>query len=110
MEPFVVSNLGPDAQRQHRINSNSFQQSAILSHRGWQYVCCYFSPSENPSQHGNLRVSLCRRICHNATPKWEVFTFQDYEQDVDDGHNTISIGICPGDGTIHMSWDLHCDR
>jgi len=41
--------------------------------------------------------------------EWELFEFTDYEQTVDDGHNTISIGICHGDGTIHISFDHHSD-
>jgi hypothetical protein len=36
--------------------------------------------------------------------------FDDYEQRSDDGHNTISVGVCKGDGTVHVAFDHHCDR
>lgn len=39
-----------------------------------------------------------------------MLSFSDYEQLVDDGHNTISIGVCRGDGSIHLAFDHHCDR
>jgi hypothetical protein len=41
--------------------------------------------------------------------EWEFLEFEDYEQTTDDGHNTISIGVCHGDGTIHLSYDHHTD-
>jgi hypothetical protein len=36
---------------------------------------------------------------------WEVLVLDDYPQTTDDGHNTVQMGICPGDGTIHLSYD-----
>ncbi|KKA24122.1 hypothetical protein T310_1853 [Rasamsonia emersonii CBS 393.64] len=103
------SDLALDAKRQHRINANSFQQNAILSYRGWQYVCFYSNKDDRVSG-GPLLVNISRRRPDGPSPSWETLTFRDYEQTVDDGHNTISIGICAGDGTIHVSFDHHCDR
>ena len=57
-------------------------------------------------------LHLARRsLAHPSdTPlgAWQVLEFTDYEQTLDDGHNVASLGICPKDETIHMSWDLHC--
>lgn len=44
-----------------------------------------------------------------ASSEWEILVLDDYPQTVDDGHNTVQMGICPGDGTIHLSYDHHCD-
>jgi hypothetical protein len=35
--------------------------------------------------------------------------FDDYPQTTDDGHNTVQMGICPADGTVHLAYDHHCD-
>lgn len=78
------------------INGLSFQQEAILSHRGCQYVGYY---------DGERRVCLARRRLP-AGP-WEVVRFADYKLEGNDCHNTISMGICPGDGTIHLAFDHH---
>ncbi|KAH8811138.1 hypothetical protein F5884DRAFT_781309 [Xylogone sp. PMI_703] len=110
LQLIYCSELTLDAKRQHRINANSFQQNAILSYNGWQYVT-YYSNESDQDKYGPLLVNISRR--HLNTPSssnWETITFQDYKQTVDDGHNTISLGICPGDGTIHVSFDHHCDQ
>lgn len=44
------------------------------------------------------------------TSEWETIIFEDYQQITHDGHNIISIGVCDGDGTIHLAFDHHCDR
>lgn len=41
---------------------------------------------------------------------WETLVFDDYAQTTDDGHNTAQLGICRGDGSVHLSFDHHCDR
>lgn len=104
-----MSELALDANRQHRINSNSFQQSAIISYNGWQYAAFYSNKDQSVAI-GPLFVNISRRQLDHSSNDWEVLTFQDYEQTVDDGHNTISICICAGDGTIHVLFDHHCDK
>lgn len=104
--------LVDDPDRKHRINANSFQQDAIVSYNGWQYVCFYSAEqgvSSDPNATVPLRVNLARRPAVPNEALWESLTFLDYEQIVDDGHNTISMGICHQDGTIHLSFDHHCD-
>jgi hypothetical protein len=104
-----TSSLARDAKRVHRINANSFQQDALISYHGFQYACFYSNKDINICG-GPLLVNIARRRLDLKTPLWETLTLLDYEQTVDDGHNIISMGVCPGDGTIHISWDHHCDR
>ena len=110
-----ISILGQDPPRIHRINANSFQQSAIVTVNGWQYAALY------TSKHGQQDSNACcitlgrrkvRSLVHSVieSSAWEFISFEDYVQAVDDGHNTISLGVCTGDGTIQISFDHHCDR
>ncbi|PLB44795.1 hypothetical protein P170DRAFT_366130 [Aspergillus steynii IBT 23096] len=98
----IIHILGDDPHTTHRLNACAYQQSAITTFNGWQYVAFYTS-----SPTAARRVTLARRALQ--TQSWQYLTFNDYEQTTDDGHNTISIGICPGDATIHLSFDHHCD-
>ncbi|GAB1309836.1 Dockerin type 1 [Madurella fahalii] len=105
-EPSTTA-LGRDPiRRRCRINCYAFQQDAITSFRGWQYSAFYsFLQSDRPSE--PLYIHLARRQLPRG--KWEVMIFDDYTQTTDDGHNTVQLGICPGDGTVHLSYDHHCD-
>lgn len=78
------------------INGQAFQQNALMSFGGYQYVTWY---------NAARRVAIGRR----KLPKgdWEVIEFTDYRTETNDAHNTISMGICPKDGTIHLSFDHH---
>lgn len=114
----TISGLGIDpAHRTHRINANSFQQNAIITINSWQYAA-FYTDATSPKIPGALSINLARRDISKSLinktkfqeSKWEYFTFEDYEQLVDDGHKVISIGICKGDGTIHVAFDHHCDR
>lgn len=103
----TVTVLGRDAaHRRHAINGYAFQQDAITSYNGWQYVVFYsaLAPDSAPEP---LFIHLARRHLPSAT--WETIVFKDYPQTTDDGHNTVQMGICQGDGTIHLSYDHHCD-
>jgi hypothetical protein len=73
------------------------------------------------SKHGQQDSNACcitlgrrkvRSLVHSVieSSAWEFISFEDYVQAVDDGHNTISLGVCTGDGTIQISFDHHCDR
>jgi hypothetical protein len=109
----TISILGQDPNRAHRINANSFQQHAITTINSFQYAAFYTSP--NPAKPSTCYINLARRPIvqtrfSNDVGRWETLLFEDYEQTVDDGHNTISIGVCRGDGTVHVAFDHHCDR
>ncbi|KAK6840691.1 hypothetical protein PG995_015901 [Apiospora arundinis] len=99
----TVSVLGTDPSwRNCVLNGNAFQQDAIQSFNGWQYACFYSTPrSSELGDREPLYVHLSRRKL--PIGKWETIVFEDYPQTTDDGHNTVQLGICPGDGTIHLS-------
>lgn len=78
------------------INGLSFQQDIALTHLGYQYVGYY---------NGNRHVCVARRKLPAGT--WEIMELTDYYFSSNDAHNTISLGICPNDGTIHLSFDHH---
>ncbi|KAK0657977.1 hypothetical protein B0T16DRAFT_315354 [Cercophora newfieldiana] len=101
----TITILGPDpSHRRCVLNGNAFQQDAIASFRGWQYAAFYsFLDAPEP-----LYIHLGRRKL--PTGPWEVLLLKDYPQTTDDGHNTVQLGICPGDGSIHLSFDHHCDK
>ncbi|KAK3309351.1 uncharacterized protein B0T15DRAFT_389727 [Chaetomium strumarium] len=108
-EPQVQVLARDPAHRKFNINCYAFQQDAIVSFNGWQYACFYtFSPSGSSNPPSDpLYVHLARRRLPQG--EWEVMVLDDYPQTTDDGHNTVQMGICPGDGTIHLSYDHHCD-
>ena len=78
------------------LNGESFQQDGIVSFKGYQYAAFW-----NSSRH----VVIARRALPNGS--WSSVEFTDYSLAADDAHNTISLGICPGDGTLHLSFDHH---
>ena len=96
VELLRVSTVGNDCHR--RVNGVTFQNDAILSHNGWQYTAYYNTASPR-------HIVMARRKLPDGA--WQKFTFTDYEQTRDDGHNIISIGKSPEDGTLHLSWDQH---
>ncbi|KAH9221617.1 hypothetical protein DL95DRAFT_355652 [Leptodontidium sp. 2 PMI_412] len=113
LTPPAISILGQDPNRKHRINANSFQQNAITTAHGWQYAAFYTAVPPSKTEPG-CYVNIARRQVHpgvnNVETEWQVLTFEDYEQVHDDGHDTISIGVCEGDGTVHVAFDHHCDE
>ncbi|WP_437297031.1 BNR repeat-containing protein [Sorangium sp. So ce426] len=84
------------------LNGESFQQDAIVSFGGFQYTAFWNT---------NRNVVLARRrlpaSAGGAAGAWEKFDFKDYRLSADDAHNTISLGIAPGDGTLHLAFDHH---
>lgn len=79
------------------INGVSFQQDAVVTHQEWQYVTYYNTA---------LHVCIARR--HLPDGPWQKVELTDYAfAGGNDSHNVISMGICPNDGTIHLSFDHH---
>ncbi len=78
------------------INGRTFQKDALITHNGFQYIAFY---------NKDRRVCLGRR----SLPKghWDIIVFDDYLFESNDAHNVVSMGICPNDGTIHLSFDHH---
>ncbi|MEI9949891.1 MAG: BNR repeat-containing protein [Pseudomonadota bacterium] len=78
------------------LNGESFQQDGIVSYGNYQYAAFW-----NSARH----VVLARREWPSGA--WSALEFSDYTNTEGDAHNTISIGICPGDGTLHLAFDHH---
>ena len=78
------------------INGKSFQQDAVVSFEGFQYVAYY---------------DAARWVCvaRRALPygDWGIVRLMDYTFESNDAHNTISMGLCAKDGTIHLAFDHH---
>ena len=78
------------------LNGESFQQEGIVTYQRYQYAAFW-----NSDRH----VVLARRMLPSGN--WAALEFSDYTNTEGDAHNTISIGICPGDGTLHLAFDHH---
>ncbi|MBW6437171.1 BNR repeat-containing protein [Actinoplanes hulinensis] len=81
------------------MNGESFQQDGIVTHRGWQYSAFW-------DQSGYVNLSR-RQVPSGA---WSNLRLTDYVTTSTDSHNTISIGIAPSDGTIHLAFDTHSSQ
>ena len=82
-------------------NFVSFQQNAIQTFNGYQYIT-YWNKAGN--------VCVARKEITEG--KWESVVLTDYTSphDLADNHYTISMGICSNDGTIHLAYDHHNDQ
>jgi hypothetical protein len=78
------------------INAVHCQQDAVVTHGKHQYVGYYDA---------KRRVCLARRRL--PAGDWRIIRFADYVFKGNDDHNTICIGVCPKDGTIHLAFDHH---
>lgn len=101
MHLVTVSSIGKDPESIHAINCKSYQQEGLVTFGSWQYAGFF------QGLQGYKEICLARRNLVASGP-WEVFSFDDYKQTKDDGHNVISIGIS-GDGRIHIVFDAHND-
>ncbi|CDO73884.1 hypothetical protein BN946_scf185016.g41 [Trametes cinnabarina] len=99
-----ISTLGQDPQTVNRLNGESFQQDALVTFNGYQYAAYYVADAQNVSVR---HPSLARRALKGYDTAWDSFSFTDYNQTDDDGHDVISLGISHGDGTLHMGFDQH---
>jgi hypothetical protein len=89
--------LGSGALYGYAINGLSFQQDVLITYNGWQYITYY-----NSSRY----VCVGRRQLPSGS--WQVITLTDYTlSTTTDAHNVVTMGICPNDGTIHLSFDNH---
>ncbi len=81
-------------------NFVSFQQNAIMSYNGYQYVTYW-----NAAKH----VCMARRKMPLGDWKEVELTGYTSPHDLGDNHYNISFGICKNDGTIHIAFDHHGD-
>lgn len=83
------------------LNAVVEQRDQLITYKDWQYATYYKQKTGPADRH----VTVCRRQLPAGT--WESFDFSDYVQSTNDDHNGIAMGISPGDGTIHLSFDHH---
>ena len=108
------------------INGLPYQQEAVLTYNGWQYMTFYHGTGTEGTISGYVCVAR-RRLSGTGgieirtgeslpqalfslrwpSTKWEIIELTDYTFTSNDAHNMISMGICPNDGTIHLSYDHH---
>ncbi|KAI1812571.1 hypothetical protein GGS20DRAFT_15336 [Poronia punctata] len=101
--------IDPTKNRKCSINGYAFQQDAIHTYAGFQFACFYArleEDEEGGEEQERLYVHLSRRKLPSRV--WDTIIFKDYAQTEDDGHNTVQLGICPSDSTIHLTYDHHC--
>ncbi|MBA7695114.1 hypothetical protein ES703_103735 [subsurface metagenome] len=81
----------------YAINGLSFQQDAVVTYNGWQYVAYYNKDGY---------VCLSRRQLPSGS--WQRIEFTDHTlSTTSNAHKVVTMGICPNDGTIHLSFDHH---
>ena len=83
------------------LNAVVEQRDQLVSYKGWQYATFYQQMTGPTVRH----LAIARRRLPAGV--WESFDFGDYVQSTNDDHNGIALGICPNDGTIHLSFDHH---
>ncbi|MFY1692033.1 BNR repeat-containing protein [Plantactinospora sp. WMMB782] len=76
------------------VNNNSYGDG-IVSHAGHQYAAWYTSTRE---------AVLARRQLPSGP--WQLLRLP-HRLSVDDSHNSIALGISPGDGRLHVAMDTH---
>jgi hypothetical protein len=90
---------GPATRFGSTVNGRTHQQSPLISHRGYQYAA-YVDAKR--------RICIARRKLPSGS--WETIHFEDHHFETNDSHNSVVIGICETDGTIHMAFDHHASR
>lgn len=99
---FKVTNLAQPQNASKVLNLRGHQHHAILSSNGYQYAAFYSVIGTNLA---TRYVNIGRRKLPDGA--WQIIRFTDYRQTRNDSHNVISLGICEGNGTLHMIFDQH---
>ena len=94
------------------FNGASFQFDGLTSFAGYQYTA-YWAQDDAVAGPGKYHVGVGRRKLPDGP--WETIRLRDSAMKNGlnkdgkpwDAHNTISLGIAPGDGTIHLAYDHH---
>lgn len=88
------------------INGISFQDQILLTFGGYQYTAWYDTVGTTQL------IWLARRTATNTSVgPWQKFQtdseFLNGDESAWDAHDVIALGICPGDGILHIAWDMH---
>ncbi|KAK7471035.1 hypothetical protein VKT23_002450 [Stygiomarasmius scandens] len=97
-----ITTLGRDPPTVNRLNGESYQQDPLVTFNGYQYAAFWSPDIANVSVR---HAHIARRLLPEGD--WQGFEFMDYNQTEDDGHDTISLGISRGDGSLHLIFDQH---
>jgi hypothetical protein len=94
----IVSQLARDGERSVSfggyLNGQSFQQDGVLTYEGYQYAAFWNEPAQ---------VVLARRPAGDGTWQYAVIA-PDYVGLSGDSHRTISMGVSPADGRLHVAF------
>ena len=85
------------------VHGVTFQQDGVTTYKGWQYATYY---QGNPAN-STGKVAVARRPLPHGS--WQTLVLNDYTFGTTDSHNDVVLGICPGDGSIHLSFDHHAN-
>jgi hypothetical protein len=80
------------------VNNASYQQSGILSWAGYQYAAWYTA---------NRNAVVARRQLRSGA--WRTVQLP-HALSANDSHNSISLGVSPADGRLHVAMDTHNTR
>ncbi|WP_207916630.1 BNR repeat-containing protein [Micromonospora sp. KC723] len=80
------------------VNNASYQQDGILTFGGYQYAAWYTS---------SRRVVVARRQLPSGA--WQTLQLA-HSLTTNDSHNSISLGVSPSDGRLHVAMDTHDSR
>lgn len=94
------------------FNGASFVFDGLTSFAGYQYAA-YWAQDDAVASPEKYHVGVGRRKLPDGP--WETIRLRDSAMKnglgangkPSDAHNTISLGIAPGDGTIHIAYDHH---
>ena len=103
--------LAPGAPYGRNVNGLPFVADALVSLNGYQYSSYWaVSPADGNAGH----VAVARRKLPDG--KWQVIDLpgSEFRNGLDaktklpwDAHNVVSLGLCVGDGSLHVSYDHH---
>jgi hypothetical protein len=80
------------------VNNASYQQSGILTYAGYQYAAWYTA--------SRYAIVARRQL---PTGAWQTAQLP-HQLSVDDSHNSISLGVSPADGRLHVAMDTHSSQ
>jgi hypothetical protein len=80
------------------VNVASYQQEGILTFAGYQYATWYTA---------SRRAVIARRQLPGGA--WQTLQLP-HSLTVNDSHNSISLGVSPSDGRLHVAMDTHDSR
>ena len=95
------------------INGQAFQGDGITSFNGYQYATHFVTDRPAAEPEPRFYLAVARRKVDGGA--WEVVNLPDSPFKNGTGrkpkpwdcHNTPSIGVCAGDGSIHLAYDHH---